>query len=116
MTATNAKWFDSRPHRHSVCTRCRGSGTIHEPYALVPAERVRRAPKGAILGQVVGCSSIFEACREARDIAVLARRPVAFDFNCALVVVRPTDDYRAVARKWWKKAYGETPEETARRR
>lgn len=75
------------------------------------------APADALICVVIGgACSIYEACREGAELAVLAERPVAFTFNEHLVIVRPGVDPDAAAREWWKRAYGETPEESWSRR
>jgi hypothetical protein len=54
--------------------------------------------------------------RLADDIAKRARRPVAFDFNGRIVVVRGNDDPQRIARAWWQRTYNETPEESFAKR
>jgi hypothetical protein len=113
----DAKWFDERPHRTERCSRCGGCGTMDVAYALVPADaKVVGAPKGAICAFVVGSFDIFTACEEAADIARKSGSPVAFEFNGSCVVVRPKDDPGAIARRWYVKTYGETPEQAWERR
>ena len=110
------KWFDERPERTKKCPRCGGCGTIDVGYALAPTDRVIDAPNNAVRAFVVGASSIFDACKEAADIAKRSGDPVAFEFNGQTVVLRPGDNADKVARDWWQKQYNETPEETLARR
>lgn len=120
----DAELFSSRPARAKTCTRCRGSGEVGVPYWLKYVEDPGRdddplaaqRAAGAVTARPVMSASIFECCREAREVAEAAGRPVAFCFMEQVVVVGPTSDPDAVARAWWLAAYGETPEQTAERR
>ncbi len=100
--------FFRRPPRMDVCATCRGTGHVDRPYALSPlpagAVRPAGAPEDAIAA-LVGSSSIFEAAHEAGEIADVSGRPVAFLFIGDLVVVRPHDDPKEVARAWWTAAW-----------
>lgn len=119
MKDKDAKWFDSRPRKIGRCAACHGSGTVESGYALVlaPPECADfAAPPFAIRAFVTGASDIFAACNEAAQIAGLAKRPVAFEFNGQVVALRPGDDAITTARRWWNKQYGETPEQTRARR
>lgn len=114
---SDAHWFTSRKRARIECSRCYGTGRITVGFAIAPADvPARGAPPDAIHACVVGCSTIFEACREAAAIARRSDRPVAFEFNEHCVVVLGCDDPDTIARMWWIKAYGETPEQSARRR
>jgi hypothetical protein len=111
--------FDSRPERVEQCSRCRGAGSYVDPYALLPGSRhelglARHA--GMVIATPAGASDIFECCREAAEIAERAKRPVAFQFNAQVVVVKPGDNPNLVARAWWQAVYGETPEATMEKR
>jgi hypothetical protein len=114
--------FDDRPVRSRTCRICHGHGTVIESYALAPCERERLdecfdgVPADVVCAAVVGSFDIFTACKEAVDVAKRARRPVAFDFNDQLVVVRSDDDPDKIARAWWQLAHNETPEATFARR
>lgn len=113
--------FDRRPKRVRKCPRCHGCGTIVDSYALMPSPRtdafkLAGTPLDTLCAFVVGSFDIFEATREAVDLAKRSRRPVAFEFNEQIVLVRASDDPDAIARLWWKNAYGETPEQTFARR
>ena len=110
----NASWFASRPVRTETCSRCNGHGTIGKGYALAPREGVGTA--SMIMATVVGSADIFTACAEASEIAKRANRSVHFDFNGRTVIVRPKDNPVTIARSWWQKAYGETPEQSQARR
>ncbi len=117
--AEDAALFDSRPARVEQCSRCGGTGSHVDLYALRPGSRrelalQRRA--GMVIATPVGASDIFECCREAAEIAERAKRPVAFQFNEQVVVMKPGDNPNLVARSWWQAAYGETPEETMEKR
>jgi hypothetical protein len=117
----DALFFTSRPERTEPCPRCRGCGTIANPYALRWAglderDLRRERAEGMVTARVVGSFTIFDACREAAMIARAARRAVAFRFNDRTVVVNVGDDGDRVARQWWLDTYGETPEQTAARR
>ncbi len=109
MSPKDKALFDRRP-RTSTCPRCDGCGHVVEPYALMPHEHLEGAPADALCAAVAGSFGIFAVCREAAELAGRAGRPVAFDFNDHLVVVRAGDDPDRVARSWWQRAYGETPE------
>lgn len=112
--------FASRPLLEEPCRACRGTGVRLGSYALHAASRGMaledEVPAGAVRAFVVGSSSIFEACREAAEVAGRAGRPVAFMFNDLLVVIKPGDDPDLAARTWWQLAHGETPEQTWERR
>jgi len=112
----DVKLFDERPTRTRTCPQCHGHGNVIEGYALAQGEPIESAPKAAVYASVAGSFDIFTACKEAREIAKRADRPVAFDFNDQVVVVHASDDPNQVARAWWLKAYGETPEQTRARR
>ncbi len=100
-----------------ACARCSGSGYLVRPYWLVPAPvPPHGAPPDSIWATTRGTAHIREATLEASELARRANRPVAFDFNDLLVVVRPHDDPEEVWRSWWLAKYGETPEQTAARR
>jgi len=60
--------------------------------------------------------AIFEACREGVVLAATVGRPVAFEFNGAVAVCRTGGDPEAIAKAWWKRAYGKTYEESMRDR
>ena len=94
-------------------TSCHGHGQVPVPRWLAPYSEVPGAPEDAVTALVVGTASIFEATREANEIAARGGCPVAFDFNGKLVVVRPGDDPELVARAWWIDFYERTPEESA---
>jgi hypothetical protein len=74
------------------------------------------APPDSVTAIVLGSSSIFEATREASEIANRARRIVAFYFMDRLVVAMPYDDHVQVAERWWLEFYGETYEESVAKR
>lgn len=119
MTVRNdAPWFKDRPRRTERCARCDGHGNVALPYALIDANGlvVPNAPEDAILAFVCGSWDITTACREASEIAKRAKRTVAFEFNGQTVALRPFDDPDTVMRRWWREAYGETPEQTFARR
>lgn len=113
----DSKWFAKRLYRTKKCPRCDGHGEVDEPYALTHWEQaIKGAPSDSIHACVAGMFDIFTACREAVQIARAAKRPVVFDFNDQIVVVRWSDDPDLIARVWWQRAYGCTPEETWRAR
>ncbi len=70
----DARWFDERPRRAEVCPRCRGCGEVDLPYALRQGGPVTGSPNEAIRAWVCGSFDIFEACREAAEIAGPASR------------------------------------------
>jgi len=78
--------------------------------------RATKIPSTAIRAIVLGCRTIFESTREGVDVATAEGRPVVFDFNDRMVTCPPNGDANAIARSWWKDAYGETPEQTMARR
>lgn len=91
---------------------------MRDSYALVPAwGPIEDAPSGAILADVAGSHHIFDCICEAKELAVQHQRPVSFPHMEGITVtVHPDDDLDAIGRAWWQRVYGETPEETARRR
>lgn len=117
MNAAQRALFDGRKTRARLCWRCHGCGVVIEPFALAPSDnQLEDAPDRALCAIVVGASSVFVACHEAAEIAARANRPVAFEFNGQLVVVNAGDDPDRIARAWWERQYGESPEESAQRR
>lgn len=106
--------FTSRPKRSRTCQHCRGSGETVEGYALHAStrERTKVTIPDAIHAVVAGASTIREATLEAHEVATRSQRPVVFDFNGQIVVVRHDDDPEKVWRDWWMKAYGQTPEQS----
>lgn len=115
------------------CARCGGTGNVQkrERFALwTPDEYASEVkngslsvidpkhdvPKDAYVCQVMGGSDIWGTCREAVDIAIRVDRPVAFLFNDTIAVCRSDSDPEKVAREWWKRCYGKTPEESMRDR
>jgi len=91
-------------------------GWHQQSYCLAHSDVLPKdAPPNAIMAVVVGSREIFETTREARKLADLAGRPVAFDFSGLTVVVGPGDDPDAVARSWWQQLHGCTPEQSAER-
>lgn len=81
-----------------------------------PDHLLHGVPPDVLQAFVVGSAYIFDATREALEVARRTGRTVAFLFSARLVVVRPRDDSDAVARAWWQEANGETPEQTWARR
>ena len=59
---------------------------------------------------------VFCATKEAVELAGQSRSPLAFEFIDHVIVVYPGDDPDQVARAWWMRQYGETPEATRSRR
>lgn len=115
------------------CRSCGGSGHIQkrESFALwtpdewaanmpgfprEPLDPKFDVPPDAYVCEPVGGCSIFEACKEAVTIAREVGLAVAFEFNGAVAIVRADSDPIAVAKAWWKRAYGETYEEAMARR
>ncbi len=114
---SDRRLFVDRAPQVCACARCSGSGYLVRPYWLVPAPvPPHGAPPDSIWATTRGTAHIREATLEASELARRANRPVAFDFNDLLVVVRPHDDPEEVWRSWWLAKYGETPEQTAARR
>lgn len=58
------------------------------------------APSDVISALVMGSATIFDACRDASDVADRERRTVVFDYDKTRVIVKPDEDYRAIARGW----------------
>ena len=116
QTLEDIELFGARPARSTNCTTCRGRGHVDRPYVLVHTPRLRGVPSGVVTATVVGTASIFEATREASEIANKVQRPVAFYFMEKLVITKPYDDPGEVARRWWREFYGETYEESVARR
>jgi hypothetical protein len=103
------------------CSECKGLGIVHkrEHFSLTTPEEwsvlfsgkvpppsidQHKLPANAYVCSV-SSGTIFEACREARDIAWAKNCPVAFEFNGHLVVVHMEDDPYEVAKEWWKMAH-----------
>lgn len=114
---SDEKLFCDRPARMSPCCRCKGTGQVDDGYCLAPTkDTITGAPRGSIPAFVCGAVTIFEATREASELAKAAKRPVVFRFNELTVIVQPDSDPDLVARSWWMDSLGETPEQTAARR
>lgn len=112
-----AALFSRRPRTVKPCSRCEGKGEETVGYALAHLPtRDPRLPDYAVQALVVGAATIFEATREARAIADQCRRPVAFMFLQHPVQVGIESDTVQIARDWWRRQYGETPEQTQARR
>jgi hypothetical protein len=112
----DAKWFSNRPRAIKTCEACGGHGATLQAFALASADYVVDAPSEAIRAMIVGSSDVFQACREAADIANKSGEPVAFRCQEHTIVVRPGDDPVVVGRQWWLQEHGETPEQTIARR
>lgn len=108
--------FTDRPVVARTCWHCGGCGKTTDTFALAPGEPLPDVPQDAICAVVVGTRSIYEAAREAAEIAGRSGRQVAFQFIDQVVVVQPGDDPELWARTWWIERYGETPEQTLERR
>jgi len=117
---TPRQWTES-------CRTCNGTGTVHErehfslwtpdEYERVqPLDPKHDAPADAYVCTTCPGATIFEACREAAEIAKQVHRPVAFEFNGTIAVIRADSDPVAVAKEWWKRAYGKTYEQDAANR
>jgi hypothetical protein len=124
MIRTPKEWDET-------CGTCRGAGTVHkrEHFALwTPDEYVAHmgpeyvqskldpkhdVPANAVVCSAVGGGSIFEACKEGVALARAYGRPVAFEFNDAVAICHADADPEDVAKRWWKRAYGKTYEQSA---
>lgn len=106
-----------------TCDRCGGCGKVQrrEHFALwtpdeyehvQPLDAKHDVPADAYVCTAAPGGTINEACREGIEIAKLVGRPVAFQFNGAVAVLRADSDPVAVMRAWWKRAYGKTYEES----
>ncbi len=111
-----AQLFTDRPVVSRTCEHCGGCGTTRAPYALAPGGPILGAPQNAICAVVIGSCHIFEASREASEIAKRSGRPVAFHFIDQTVVVQPGDDPELWGRAWWIERHGETPEQSWEKR
>src|SRR4026209_1561569 len=112
-----AALFDERHARIEVCPRCQGHGNIDLGYALSPSlSPISGAPEGAIRAIMVGSFDVYQASREAAEIARRSGRIVVFQCLDHVVVLHPGADPDQVARSWWLLQYGETPEDTLSRR
>jgi hypothetical protein len=132
MIRTPKEWDET-------CPQCKGVGKVHmrESFALwTPEEHAKDMPPefatikldpaklrgvGAVPTNAVICSahagaSVFEACKEAVTLALVYGCPVAFEFNGAVAVCHSDSDPVAVAKTWWKLAYGKTYEQSAAER
>ncbi len=108
----DAALFAARPPRSTNCTTCQGRGHVERPYVLRHTPMLAGVPTSAITATVVGAASIFEATREASEIATRAKRNVAFYFMDKIVIARPNGDPDALARCWWQGFYGKSYEES----
>jgi hypothetical protein len=124
MIRTPKEWDET-------CRECQGTGKVHkrEHFSLLtPDEQAKlfgpdRAPtvfdtKHDVPANAVVCwagagASIFEACTEGVTLARAFGRPVAFEFNETVVVCSSDADPEDVAKRWWKRAYGKTYEQSA---
>jgi hypothetical protein len=115
MKRTPREWTET-------CRTCRGSGQTHhrqhfalwtpdefEPQPLDPKHDV---PSDALVCTAVYGSSIFEACREGVELAQMTGRPIAFECNGSVAILRADSDPVAIAKAWWKRAYGRTYEQS----
>lgn len=73
-------------------------------------------PSDVLQLMVCGSATIFEATRDSLEIAREKNKVVTFEANGIRVMVKPNDDYVLVARDWWFKLYGETPEQSLTKR
>ena len=112
------------------CRECRGSGQVHkrERFSLWTPDEYTAAmgpeygppkldakhdvPSNAMVCSAMGGSSIFEACKEGVGLANATARPVAFEFNGTVAVCFHGSDPEDVAKRWWKRAYGKTYEQS----
>ena len=117
-----------------TCWTCRRPGWRHEnPYTLWTEDEWKRLfqdhtefqfePKlrakyldYEALSVHGGMVSVWDCCREGADLASELGRTVVFSFNQHDVIIRPGDDPELVGRDWWFRAYGKTPEESAKER
>jgi hypothetical protein len=112
---TPRKWTE-------VCKTCNGSGKTHhrEHFNLSTPEESGHeldVPEDSLVCDVIGgCPSIFECCKEAASMAGTFKRPVAFQFNQTVAVVRPGQDPTEAAKTWWQTEYGRSYEESMRDR
>ena len=116
------------------CPKCRGAGVVHKResfHLLTPEEYVALmqgtvdppkldakydVPADAVVCTPCGSVSIFEACTEGVTLARAYGRPVVFEFNGRVVVCSSDSNPEDVAKRWWKRAYGETYEESVEKR
>lgn len=128
MIRTPREWDET-------CSNCHGAGKVHKresfslwtpeehaasmpaEYATIKLDPAKHRGVGAVPANAVLCSahagaSIFEACKEAVTLAREFGRPVAFEFNEAVAVCHSDSDPAAVAKTWWKLAYGKTYEQS----
>ena len=117
----------SKRYVTETCSHCKRPGWKHENrYSLRTEEEQmslfgkaatdKSAPEGAE-NLWVGCgSSIHETVKEAKELALTMKKTMAFMFNEFLVVVKEDSDVDKVVAKWWMEIYGETQEETFKRR
>lgn len=83
-----------------------------------PITKKPGAPRDAVWFETRGTAdvTIWGCFQEAGQYAGILDKPVAFVFNEVLCVVRPGADTDKLWRGWWKKAYGETYEQSFRKR
>ena len=116
------------------CKECRGVGVVHkrESFSLwTPAEYVavmgpecapekldpkHDVPSNAVVCVAHGGASVFEACKEGVALARIFGRPVVFEFNGAVAVCSVDSDPDDVSKRWWKRAYGKTYEQSMKER
>ena len=131
MIRTPKEWDET-------CSQCRGTGTVRrreyfalltpdEQVKLFGADRITTAidpkckggddvpPNAVVCWCGAGCT-IFEACKEGVTLARAYGRPVAFEFNDAVVICHSDSDPDAVAKAWYPRAYGKTYEQSMRDR
>ena len=105
------------------CRECGGTGTVHrresfslwtpEEYAKTMGEYGHGAPKvepesngadsvpsNAMVCEVHGGASIWDACREGVALARVAGRPVVFTFNGTVAVCHVDSEPVDVSTKW----------------
>ncbi len=106
------------------CGQCHGTGVVHKrqffalwtPDEYEHVEPLHDAPPDAYVCTTAPGASIGEAVREGIEIAQTINRPVAFEFNGTMAIVQADSDLDTVYRDWWKRAYGETYEESLAKR
>jgi len=116
------------------CHECGGKGVVHkrEHFSLwTPSEYMAAmghefvpekldakhdVPANAVVCVAHAGASIFEACKEGITLARTFGAPVVFEFNGTIAICYADSAPEDVSERWWKKAYGETYEQSAARR
>ncbi len=110
-----------------TCSRCKRPGWTRKVFYNLYTEeeqnkvftnpvKIKNAPSGAENCYVSMGSSIYKAIKEGKELAKLMNKQIVFEFNDQTVIVNKDSDVDIIYRNWWINSYGETPEESFKKR